>query len=126
MTAFALTLSALPKVWIVDLDGVVFRHNAYLDGDDAILDGAVEFWEQSEPDDVVVVMTGRSESERPRTLGLLAELGLRVDHAMFGRPKGERVVINDTKPSGLPTAFSVNLARDTGLRDVRIDRDDTL
>jgi hypothetical protein len=45
---------------------------------------------------------------------------------MFGRPKGERVVINDTKPSGLPTAFSVNLARDTGLRDVRIDRDDTL
>lgn len=126
MTAIELTLSGLPKVWIVDLDGVVLRHNAYLDGDDEVLDGAARFWEQITSDDAVVVMTGRSESERSRTLGLLADLGLRVDHAMFGLPRGERVLINDNKPSGLPTAHAVNLPRDKGLRDVRIDIDQTL
>jgi hypothetical protein len=126
MTAFALTLSGLPKIWIVDLDGVVFRHNAYLDGDDEVLDGAARFWEQIASDDVVVVMTGRAESERPRTLGLLADLGLRVDHAMFGMPKGERVVINDNKPSGLLTAHAVNLPRDKGLGELRINIDETL
>ncbi|HEX8080488.1 MAG TPA: hypothetical protein VF557_09800 [Jatrophihabitans sp.] len=126
MTAFELTLSRLPKIWIIDLDGVVFRHNAYLEGDDDVLDGAARFWEQIAPEDVVVVMTGRSESERPRTLGLLADLGLRVDHAMFGMPRGERVVINDNKPSGLLTAHAVNLLRDKGLGDVRITIDETL
>lgn len=126
MTVSSLNLSPLPKVWIVDLDGVVFRHNGYLDGDDDVLDGAARFWEQIAPDDVVVVMTGRAESERPRTLRLLADLGLRVDHALFGLPTGERVVINDDKPSGLPTAYAVNLPRDRGLGDVRINIDQTL
>jgi hypothetical protein len=126
MTAFPLILSGLPKVWIVDLDGVVFRHNAYLGGNDEVLDGATRFWEQITSDDIVVVMTGRSESERSRTLGLLADLGLRVDHALFGLPKGERVVINDTKPSGLRTAYAVNLPRDEGLRDARIYLDQSL
>ena len=126
MTTSSLNLSPLPKVWIVDLDGVVFRHNGYLDGDDEVLDGAARFWEQIAPDDIVVVMTGRAESERSRTLGLLADVGLRVDHALFGLPKGERVVINDDKPSGLPTAYAVNLPRDRGLGDVRINIDETL
>lgn len=126
MTSFELTLSGLPKVWIIDLDGVVFRHNAYLEGDDELLDGAARFWEQVASDDVVVVMTGRSESERPRTLALLADLGLRVDHAMFGMPRGERVLINDNKPSGLLTAHAVNLVRDKGLGAVRIHIDQAL
>ena len=112
MTAPELILSRLPKIWIVDLDAVVFRHNAYLDGDDEVLDGAAWFWEQIASDDVVVVMTGRSESERSRTRGLLSGLGLCVDHVMFGLPKGERVVINDSKPSGLLTAHALNLPRD--------------
>ncbi|MEU7614674.1 hypothetical protein AB0M91_05720 [Micromonospora rifamycinica] len=126
MTGPRLTLSELPKVWIVDLDGVVFRHNAYLGGDDEILDGAAGFWAQIAPDDVVVVMTGRPESERARTLDLLARLGLRVDRAMFGLPLGERVVVNDAKPSGLPTAYAVNLPRDRGLGGLRIDIDPAL
>lgn len=126
MAASSLILSGLPKVWIIDLDGVVFRHNGYLDGDDEVLDGAAQFWGQVAPDDVVVVMTGRSESERSRTLSLLAALGLRADYALFGLPKGERVLINDRKPSGLLTAYAMNLPRDQGLGDVRIDIDETL
>ncbi|MEU1887246.1 hypothetical protein [Micromonospora sp. WMMD987] len=126
MTVPRLTLSELPKVWIVDLDGVVFRHNAYLGGEDEVLDGAVGFWAQIAPDDVVVVMTGRPESERVRTLDLLARLGLRVDRAMFGLPLGERVVVNDAKPSGLPTAHAVNLPRDRGLGGLRVDIDPAL
>ena len=126
MTAPWLNLSALPKAWIIDLDGVVFRHNGYLDGDDEVLDGAAQFWAQVAPDNVVVVMTGRSEDERSRTLSLLAAHGLRVDYALFGLPTGERVLINDTKPSGLLTAYAVNLPRDQGLGDIRVSVDETL
>ena len=30
-------------------------------------------------------------------------------------PNGERILVNDIKPSGLKTAYSYNLTRDTGL-----------
>lgn len=126
MTRRTLTVSALPTVWIIDLDGVVFRHNAYLAGNDEVLGGAAQFWAQIMPADVVVVMTARAETERLRTLSLLADLGLRVDHAIFGLPAGERVVINDTKPSGLHAARAVNLPRDEGLAELLVHVDETL
>ena len=32
MTLTKLTLSTLPKTWIIDVDGVIFQHNEYLSG----------------------------------------------------------------------------------------------
>jgi len=121
-----LRLTALPKTWVIDLDGVVLRHNAYLYGREEVLPGVWEFWDQVRPQDVVVVMTARMESERESTLRTLRLHGLRVDYALFGMPVGERVIINDIKPSGLVTAIAVNVPRDAGLGSLRVQIDEAL
>jgi 23S rRNA G2445 N2-methylase RlmL len=43
----------------------------------------------------------------------LAENGIRYDHIICNAPFGERILINDSKPSGLQTAVAVNIDRDT-------------
>jgi len=121
-----LRLSTLPKTWIIDLDGVVLRHNGYLYGMDEVLPGAVEFWAQIKPSDLVVVMTARPASQREETLRLLAVKGLRVDQAVFDLPTGERILINDSKPSGLPMAYAMNVRRDHGLCKLKVIIDENL
>lgn len=113
-----LSLSELQKTWLLDLDGVVFRHNGYLQGDDEILPGVKAFWGRIPPDDAIVLLTARAEEYRAQTLSALTKAGLRYDHAIFGLPVGERICINDVKPSGLLTCYAVNLPRDGGLGEV--------
>ncbi|MEE1736694.1 hypothetical protein [Streptomyces sp. BE147] len=121
-----LRLSALPKLFMIDLDGVVLRHNGHLVDNDALLPGAERFWQHIRPQDVVVVLTSRPESWREQSLSLLAANNLRVDSAIFGLPPGERVVINDRKPSGMSTAFGVNIDRDDGLAGIDVVIDNSL
>jgi len=117
-------LSALKKTWIIDLDGTIVRHNGYLtDGKDTLLEGAEEFLNGIPEDDMVIILTSRQESERESTLRFLKERGIRFDLAIFGAPNGERILINDMKPSGLRTAISINTVRDRFLDPgFRIDR----
>ena len=42
----------------------------------------------------------------------LKDNGIRYDHIIFEAPYGERIVINDKKPSGLPVSVAVNTERD--------------
>ena len=42
----------------------------------------------------------------------LEENAVRYDMILFNMPMGERIVVNDRKPSGLETAVAVNLDRD--------------
>lgn len=118
-----LTLSSLGRTWMIDIDGVILTHNGYLGDGDRLLPGALGFWEQVRPEDRVIIMTARDESVRDDTLAFLRKHGLRVDHAIFGLPHGERIVINDRKPSGLDTAYAVNLNRNQGLGSVRIEQE---
>jgi hypothetical protein len=115
----ALTLSALPHTWLIDLDGTVLRHNGHLTGGDELLPGVLEFWATLPAQDAIVLLSAREPSQAAATLAVLDAHGLRYDHALFGLPKGERVLINDRKPSGLPTACAINLRRDEGLRPLR-------
>ncbi len=66
------------------------------------------------------------EAEKPATLAFLRAHGLRFDHAIFNLPTGERVLINDAKPSGLATALAVNVPRDAGLSAMEICVNDAL
>ncbi|MBP2297605.1 hypothetical protein [Azospirillum picis] len=123
-----LRLSRLGKTWLIDIDGVLVRHNGHKQcghkqGGDQLLPGVTEFFARLEPDDRVVLLSARSEAEREATLAALERFGLRWDHALFGLPTGERICINDRKPSGLTTSLAVNLDRDAGLGgiDVVID-----
>jgi hypothetical protein len=108
-----LTLSPLGHTWFLDLDGTLVKHNGHLaDGGDQLLPGASELVGQIPADDLVVIVTSRQESHRDATVQFLAASRIRYDHIIFGAPYGERVVVNDTKPSGLQTAVAVNVARD--------------
>jgi hypothetical protein len=118
-----LKLSPLPHTWLIDLDGVVAAHNGHLTGPDTLLPGAEAFWAAIPEGDTIILMSARAEAYREASLAFLAAQGLRVDIALFDLPTGERILINDMKPSGLKTAHAINLARDEGLGGVPIEID---
>jgi hypothetical protein len=122
----SLTISTLPHTWLIDLDGTVLAHNGHLNGGDSLLPGVREFWADIPQHDVIILLSARDERYREHTLAFMATEGLRFDGALFGLPNGERVLINDRKNSGLPTAFAVNLARDVGLGEIQFKMDGSL
>jgi hypothetical protein len=121
-----ITVSRLGHTWLIDLDGTVLAHNGHLEGGDRVLPGVEAFWAQIPEGDVIVLLSAREDAHLEESLEALKRHGLRWDHVLFGLPHGERVLINDCKPSGLVTAFAVSLARDEGLARLRIELDETL
>lgn len=110
-----LTLSPLPHTWIFDVDGTVCVHNGYKNGGDVLLDGVKELFAQIPPEDMIVFVTSRKAEEKENLEAFLTENGLRFDHIIYDAPMGERILINDDKPSGLPMAFAVCKKRDAAL-----------
>lgn len=110
-----MTLSPLNHTWILDMDGTIVKHNGYkLDGEDSFLPGAREFLDSIPEDDMIVILTSRTDNVRGLTLEFLEKNAVRYDEIVFNAPYGERVVVNDKKPSGLDTAVAVNISRDAG------------
>ena len=109
----SLILSTLPKTWIFDLDGTLVKHNGYkLDGEDTLLPGAKEYVDSLPGEDFVLILTSRTEEYREMTLSFLRENGIRYDEILFGMPMGERIVVNDRKPSGIAMSVAINVNRD--------------
>lgn len=107
-----LILSTLPKTWIFDLDGTLLKHNGYkLDGADTLLDGVGEYIEAIPEGDFILILTSRTEEYREMTIAFLKEHGIRYNEILFNMPMGERIVVNDRKPSGIDMAVAVNLDR---------------
>lgn len=107
-----MVMSTLPKTWIIDLDGTMVKHNGYkIDGEDTLLPGAKEYLDALPTDDRVVILTSRTDEYKESTLSFLEDNGIRYDEIIFNMPMGERIVINDRKPSGLDMAYAVNLDR---------------
>ena len=108
-----LELSTLSKTWILDIDGTLVKHIGYkIDGYDTLLDGVKEFFEKLPPDDKVVLLTARKEEYLEDLIKFLKENGIRYDYLLTDMPMGERILVNDRKPSGLDMAFAVNKDRD--------------
>lgn len=107
-----IVISPLGHTWILDLDGTLVRHNGYKEGGDELLPGSKRFVADIPCDDLVVIITARKEESREQTERFLRENGVRYDHIIFGAPYGERILINDKKPSGLPMSVAVNIDRD--------------
>lgn len=106
-------VSSLGKTWILDLDGTIVKHNGYkIDGEDTLLDGALQFFEQISKDDKIIFLTSRSKELADKTEDFLVSHGIRYDAILYGMPFGERILINDRKPSGLDTAIAINTKRD--------------
>ena len=119
-------LSPLPKTWILDIDGTIVKHNGYLtDGQDTLLLGAAEFLSAIPETDMIIFITSRTSDLTAMTERLLDENRIRYDHIIYNAPYGERVLMNDRKPSGLDTAIAINTERDV-FCDVQFEVDNEL
>lgn len=108
-----LVLSTLPKTWVFDLDGTILKHNGYkLDGEDTLLPGVKEYFDGIPCEDKIVIFTSRTEEYREMTLVFLEKHSIRYDEILFDMPMGERIIVNDRKPSGLDMAVAMNIDRD--------------
>lgn len=108
-----LVLSTLPKTWVFDLDGTLLKHNGYkIDGVDTVLPGALEYLATIPLEDKIVIFTSRTDEYKQRTLDFLQKNGIRYDEILFNMPMGERIIVNDRKPSGLDMSVAMNIERD--------------
>ena len=119
-------LSTLNKTWLLDLDGTIVKHNGYkTDGHDTLLDGAKEFLDSIPNEDMIIFITSRTEEYSGQTEDFLRKNKIRFEHIIFGAPYGERILINDKKASGLPTAVAINTERNT-FSPIRFEIDKSL
>lgn len=108
-----INLSTLGHTWILDLDGTIVKHNGYkIDGQDTLLDGALEFLKNISEKDMIVFITSRKSEYREQTEEFLKKNNIRYDAILYNAPYGERILINDAKPSGLCTSVAINTRRD--------------
>lgn len=109
----ALVLSTLPKTWVFDLDGTLLKHNGYkIDGADTVLPGTLEYLATIPSEDKIVIFTSRTDEFKQMTIDFLRDSGVRYDEILFNMPMGERILVNDRKPSGLDMSVAINMDRD--------------
>ena len=120
-------VSNLGKTWIFDLDGTIVKHNGYkIDGVDTLLEGVKNFFENTiSDDDMIIFVTSRKIEYKEITEKFLIDNNIRFDYIIFEAPYGERIIVNDSKPSGLVTAISIPTIRDSFM-DYNIIVDDSL
>jgi len=108
-----LVFSTLSKTWIFDLDGTILKHNGYKnDLHDTLLPGAKEYLDALPKGDYILILTSRNDEIKEYTINFLNENKIRYDEIIFNVPMGERIVVNDKKPSGLEMAVAINVDRD--------------
>ncbi len=89
------------------------KHNGYkTDGRDSLLPGAREYLKKLPPEDKIIFLTSREEKYKEATVRFLSDNGIRYDGILFDMPVGERIVVNDRKPSGIEMAVALNMDRD--------------
>jgi len=109
-------LSELSKTWIFDLDGTLVKHNGFKN-EEILLEGVKEFFEKYiKHNDFVIILTAREEKYLQSAKNVLEYNNIKVDLYIADVPHGERLIFNDKKISGLLTAYSFNLERDSGLK----------
>lgn len=109
-----LVLSPLPHTWFLDLDGTILLHNGYKDnGIDSFVSGAEEFLKSLPAEDKIIFVTSRLKKYQEVTESFLHEHNIKFSEIIYEIPYGERIVINDSKPSGLQTAIACCVNRNT-------------
>jgi len=109
------------KTIICDIDGTLlnYLHDRPLSErgktDHVALPGTVERMRQWEVDGCrIIIITGRRESERTRTIAELERVGIPYDMLLMGFADSGRVLINDINSKGKVKAHAVSLPRDQG------------
>ena len=121
-----IVLSTLRHTWILDLDGTLVKHNGYkIDGEDSFLPGAKEFLESIPEKDMILFLTSRTDKYKKETIEFLSKNNVRYNHIIFGAPYGERILVNDDKPSGLEMSIAIRVERNR-FCDMKIEFDESL
>jgi ribonucleotide monophosphatase NagD (HAD superfamily) len=120
-----LRLSSLPKTWLLDIDGTLMVHNGHLADNETLLEGVKEFFGSIGREDKVILLTSRGLECRDRLEKFLKRQHIPFDHIIYDMPYGERILVNDKKPSGLKTAYAINKKRNARL-DMAFEVDESL
>lgn len=116
----------MKKTIFLDIDGTLIKHKGNLTSqilDNAeILPGVIEKINKWDADGhKIILTTGRKESMRKATEKQLSKLGIFYDQLIMGLNRGERIIINDSKPdSDMITASAIQTKRNEGLSNINI------
>lgn len=106
------------NTWIIDLDGTIIFHNSHLKGENVLLKNVKNFWNSIHSKDKIILVTNRDKKYKRKTINFLVKNNLRFDHIIFEAGSGQRILINDTKPDGLKTAFGFSIKRNEGFTKI--------
>ena len=105
-------LSTLGKTWIFDIDGTLVKHNGYkIDGEDTLLPGVKEYLQNIPQEDFILLVTSRTDEYKQQTIKFLDDNKIPYNQIIFNMPMGERILVNDRKPSGLDMSVAINIDR---------------
>lgn len=122
-----LVLSPLGHTWLFDIDGTIVKHNGYkIDGHDTLLPGVEDFFRKIPKEDKIIFITSRASEYAYETEKFLKMNEIRFDMIVYDLPYGERILVNDDKPSGLKTSYCIDLFRNEGIEGLRLSIDGTL
>lgn len=108
------------KTYFLDFDGTIVYHKCHKQEEDIVLPGTIDFFTNTvRESDFVIITTARDESHKNRIKKFMKSSGFKCDLVICGISSGERILINDKKPDGTKTAFSLNLQRDKGLSTIK-------
>lgn len=113
------------KTLFLDIDGTLFRHQGTFSDiaqkpANLLPNVREKMNEWCSKEYKIILTTARRESLREKTEQDLSKLGIPYDNLIMGISKGQRIIINDKRPSGEETAFAINVERDEGLGEVSI------
>jgi len=116
----------MKKTLFLDIDGCLIKHQGNLStqilSKTELLDGTIEKLNEWEGDGHrIILTTGRKESMRKFTEEQLLGLGIFYDQLVMGLNRGERIVINDSKPSNdMVTASAIQIKRNVGIKNIKL------
>lgn len=107
-----LELSTLKKTWFFDFDGTLVLHHSE---DIVFIAGVLDFLKKiQDKSDVIIITTSRPNNQRRKIEEAFYSNGVKNFVLLLDLPYGERLLVNDIKPSGLKTAYAINVQRDSG------------
>jgi hydroxymethylpyrimidine pyrophosphatase-like HAD family hydrolase len=114
------------KTIICDIDGTLLHHHGDCERQTSLVPSVLEGtlsklieWDRKGYN--IILITGRRESARNKTVQQLESAGIFYDKLIMGVGGGCRVLINDLKPSSEnATAIAINLERNKGISNVDV------
>jgi ribonucleotide monophosphatase NagD (HAD superfamily) len=114
------------KTVIIDLDGTIFKHRGqgatkqYYSSRE-VLPGVHEFLDKLEREEAcIVLMTACPEGLRGVLENELMNADIVYNQLVMGVSSGERIVINDAKADGSPSARALTIIRNVGLKGIEL------